>query len=156
MPNQEATTVAKKLVDEVFCRFSPPEQLHSDQGRQFESELIQQLCKLLQVRKTHTTPYHPQYNGVVKRFNGTLLDMLSTTTGDHPSDWDQSIRKLCLAYNRIHAILPYVWTASPTASRPDVWHQLASFPRYPNVCEVTAADLERSTRVCSGKMSSRA
>ena len=38
IPNQEATTVAKKLVDEVFCRFSPPEQLHSDQGRQFESE----------------------------------------------------------------------------------------------------------------------
>eukprot|EP00731_Ephydatia_muelleri_P028380 Em0020g24a len=46
--NQEAATVAKKLVDEVFCRFSPPEQLHSDQGRQFESDLIQELCKLLQ------------------------------------------------------------------------------------------------------------
>ena len=38
IPNQEATRVAKKLVDEVFCRFSPLEQLHSDQGRQFESE----------------------------------------------------------------------------------------------------------------------
>ena len=97
--NQEAATVAKKLVDEVFCRFSPPEQLHSDQGRQFESDLIQELCKLLQVRKTRTTPYHPQCNGVVERFNRTLLDMLSTTVGDHPSDWDQSIRKLCMAYN---------------------------------------------------------
>ena len=39
IPNQEAATVARKLVDEMFCRFSPPEQLHSDQGRQFESEL---------------------------------------------------------------------------------------------------------------------
>ena len=37
LPNQDATTVAQKLVDELFCRFSPPEQLHSDQGRQFES-----------------------------------------------------------------------------------------------------------------------
>ena len=37
IPNQEATTVARKLVDEMFSRFSPPEQLHSDQGRQFES-----------------------------------------------------------------------------------------------------------------------
>ena len=37
IPNQEATTVAVKLVDEMFCRFSPPEQLHSDQGHQFES-----------------------------------------------------------------------------------------------------------------------
>ena len=39
VPNQEAPTVAEKLVDEVFLRFSPPEQLHSDQGRQFESIL---------------------------------------------------------------------------------------------------------------------
>ena len=37
--------VANKLVDEVFCHFSPPEQLHSDQGRQFKLELIQELCK---------------------------------------------------------------------------------------------------------------
>ena len=33
IPNQEAVTVAVKLVDEMFCRFSPPEQVHSDQGR---------------------------------------------------------------------------------------------------------------------------
>ena len=39
-PNQEAVTVAQKLVDEMFCRFSTPEQLHSDQGHQFESDLI--------------------------------------------------------------------------------------------------------------------
>ncbi|KAL5500794.1 hypothetical protein EMCRGX_G012399 [Ephydatia muelleri] len=58
--NQEATTVSKKLVDEMFCRFSPPEQLHSDQGRQFESELLAEVCSLLKVRKSHTTPYHPQ------------------------------------------------------------------------------------------------
>lgn len=37
IPNQEAITVARKLVDQMFCRFSPPEQLHSDQGKQFES-----------------------------------------------------------------------------------------------------------------------
>lgn len=39
VPNHEVPTVARKLVDEFFCRFSPPEQLHSNQGRQFESEL---------------------------------------------------------------------------------------------------------------------
>ena len=37
--NQEATTIASKLVTEIFLRFSPPEQLHSDQGRQFQSTL---------------------------------------------------------------------------------------------------------------------
>ena len=97
--NQEATTVSKKLVDEMFCRFSPPEQLHSDQGRQFESELLAEMCSLLKVRKSHTTPYHPQGNGMVERFNRTLLSMLATVTHDHPGDWEQHIRKVCLAYN---------------------------------------------------------
>ena len=40
IPNQEASTVAKKLTEDMFLRFSPPEQLHSDQGGQFESNLI--------------------------------------------------------------------------------------------------------------------
>ena len=48
-PNQEATTVAGRLVDEFLFRFSPPEQLHSDQGRQFESIVIAEVCKLLGV-----------------------------------------------------------------------------------------------------------
>eukprot|EP00731_Ephydatia_muelleri_P039068 Em1080g2a len=61
----EAKTVAKKLVDKMFCRFTPPEQLHSDQGRQFESELLKEICTLLHIRKTRTTPYHPQCNGMV-------------------------------------------------------------------------------------------
>ena len=99
IPNQEAITVAKKLTDEMFCRFSPPEQLHSDQGRQFESELMKEICKLLNIRKTRTTPYHPQCDGLVERFNRTLLDMLATTTREHPFDWEDQIRKVCMAYN---------------------------------------------------------
>ncbi len=57
--NQKASTVPKALVDGVFCRFSPPDQLDSDQGRQFEAEVITEVCKLLQIKKTCTTPYHP-------------------------------------------------------------------------------------------------
>eukprot|EP00731_Ephydatia_muelleri_P015802 Em0009g226a len=55
IPNQEAVTVAVKLVDEMFCRFYSPEQVHSDQGRQFESVLLKEVCNLLQIKKTHTT-----------------------------------------------------------------------------------------------------
>lgn len=99
IPNQEASTVVEKLVDEVFLRFSPPEQLHSDQGRQFESKLMIEVCKLLQINKTRTTPYHPQCDGLVERFNRTLLSMLATCTDGHPFDWEQHIRKVCMAYN---------------------------------------------------------
>ena len=57
--NQEAPTVAEKLVDEVFLRFSPPEQLHSNQGRQFESVLIAEICNFYRFRRLephHTIP----------------------------------------------------------------------------------------------------
>ena len=79
IPNQEANTVAGKIVDEVFCRFGIPEQLHSDMGAQFESKLIHEICKLLHINKTHTTPYHPQSDGLVERLNRTIQSMLATT-----------------------------------------------------------------------------
>ena len=60
-----ATTIARKLLDEMFCRFALPEKLHSDQGRQFEAEVTTQLCQFLQIEKTRTTPYHPQSDGLV-------------------------------------------------------------------------------------------
>ncbi|KAL5475516.1 hypothetical protein EMCRGX_G025342 [Ephydatia muelleri] len=97
--NQEAVTVAQKLVDEIFCRFSVPEQLHSDQGRQFESAVIKEICNLLHIEKTRTTAYHPQSDGLVEQFNRTLLSMLTTCGRSHPFEWEDHIRKVCFAYN---------------------------------------------------------
>ena len=99
IPNQETSTVAEKLVDEVFLRFSAPEQLHSDQGRQFESQLVSEVCKPLHVHKTRTTPYHPQSDGLVERFNRTILSTLATCATDNSLDWENHIRKVCMAYN---------------------------------------------------------
>ena len=83
----------------MFYQFSVPEQLHSDQGRQFEAEVMSQLCNLLHIKKTHTTPYHPQSDRLNERFNCTLLNMLSTWTDNLPTEWDQHLKKLCFAYN---------------------------------------------------------
>ena len=91
--------MAQTLTDEFFCRYSPPCQLHSDQGKQFELELITKTCKLLGIAKSHTTPYHPQGDGLVERFNRTLLTMLSTAAETHPFDWERQQRPLCMAYN---------------------------------------------------------
>ena len=99
IPNQEASTVSKVLIDQWFCRFSTPEQLHSDQGRQFESELLAEICKVLGIRKSRTTPYHPQSDGLVERFNRTLLDMLATTVKECPLQWESHLKKVCFAYN---------------------------------------------------------
>lgn len=56
--NQRASTVAQALVSQWFYKFSVPARIHSDQGRNFESSLIQQLCGLYWVEKSRTTPYH--------------------------------------------------------------------------------------------------
>ena len=99
IPNQEAGTICPKWVNEMFLRFGLPEQLHSDQGRQFESTLLTEVCKCLGVRKSRTTPYHPQSDGLVERFNRTLLGILATTAADHPSTWEEHIQKVVFAYN---------------------------------------------------------
>ena len=98
IPNMEAITVAKCLVNEFICRFGVPEQLHSDQGRNFESKVIKNICDLLQIRKTRTSAYHPQSDGLVERFNRTLLNLLSTAVGDAERDWDVHLPLLMFAY----------------------------------------------------------
>ena len=99
LPNMEAVTVAEVLTNEMFFRFSPPEALHSDQGRQFDSCLIKEICRILHIRKSRTSPYHPQGDGLVERFNRTLLSMLATSAKDNPLNWEQYIRPVCFAYN---------------------------------------------------------
>ena len=77
MPEQSAATVAHLLVTEVISRFGVPLQIHTDQGRNFESVLFKEVCRLLDIEKTRTTPLHPQSDGMVERLNRTLEAMLS-------------------------------------------------------------------------------
>ena len=78
LPDATAPTVATGLKEHAFCYFGLPEQIHSDQGAQFEGELMVELCDIWGIKKTRTSPYHPQGNGVVERGNRTLGDALST------------------------------------------------------------------------------
>lgn len=98
IPNQEATTVAEKLVNEVFCRFGVPLEIHSDQGRNFESQVFQETCRILGINKTRTTPYHPQSDGMVERFNQTLEKHLAKVVDSHQKDWDKYIPLFLLSY----------------------------------------------------------
>ena len=98
MPNQEATTVAELLVKQFICWFGVPLLIHSDQGRNFESELFAEMCRLLGIKKTRTTPYHPQSDGMVERFNRTLEVQLSKFAVHNQKDWDEHIPFLLMAY----------------------------------------------------------
>lgn len=76
--------MAEALVENVVSRFGVPMELHSDQGRNFESELLGPVMKILGINKTRTSPLHPQSDGMVERFNKTILDYLSKFVQSKP------------------------------------------------------------------------
>ena len=94
----EAEKVAEVFVHQFVCRFGTPNILHTDQGRNFDSALVKAMCKLLGIKKTRTTAYHPQSDGLVERFNRTLLNLLSMAARDDTSNWDSYLPVLMFAY----------------------------------------------------------
>lgn len=89
MANQRTRTVAKKaFVDEVISRHGVPSKLLTDQGRNFEADLMREVFRLLGVKKLRTSPYHPQTDGQVERLNRTLKGILTAYVNKDQNDWD--------------------------------------------------------------------
>ena len=106
--DQRAKTVAEILVSKIFSRFGPPTVIHSDQGRNFESNLMQEVCCLMGVHKSRTSAYHPQCDGLVERQNRTLQDMLTGYVSQHQHDWDRWVDLVAYAYNTsVHSATGY-------------------------------------------------
>lgn len=96
--NQKAKTVAKCLWDGFIVHYGFPERILSDQGADFESKLIKELCEMAKIHKVRTTPYHPRGNPV-ERFNRTLLNMFDTLKEQDKSRWHDFVKPLVHAYN---------------------------------------------------------
>ena len=98
--NIETTTVAEALV-EIFSRLGLPQEILTDQGTQFVSKLMKEVCRLLQIRGLTTTPYHPMCNGMVERFNGTLKKTLIRLSEEQPREWDRFLPAALFAYREV-------------------------------------------------------
>jgi len=98
LKNSRANTVAEVFVKEVVSRHGVPIQVHTDQGRNFESRLFQKVMSLLGIRKTRTTPLHPQSDGQVERQHQTILNYLAKFISENQRDWDRWVPMFLLAY----------------------------------------------------------
>ena len=100
IPSQDAKVVAKKLVEEFICRYGVMSELHADQAKNFESELISEVCKLMGIEKTRTTAFNPKSNGQTERHNRTILNSLSIFVQEvsDQARWDEFLPFVMMAY----------------------------------------------------------
>ena len=95
-PLKDQTAVRIKA--ELVNTYGIPEIVHSDQGRNFESSVVQSTLDAYGVVKSRTTPYHPQGDGMVERFNRSLLQLLRTYV-ERQEDWEQHLQN---CYTHLH------------------------------------------------------
>lgn len=97
--DQCAETVAKALRDHWFSRFGIPNRLHSDQGRNFEGDVVRELCALYGIKKSRTTPYHPEGNAQAERYNRTLFGLIKSVNEQDRRKWPDLLPHLTFVYN---------------------------------------------------------
>ena len=103
-PWQSALLRAERIAEEfikLFARVGIPEEILTDQGSNFTSSLLAELYRMLHVHPIRTSPYHPQTDGLVERFNQTLKSMLRKCATKEGKDWDKLLPYLLFAYREV-------------------------------------------------------
>ena len=91
---QTAKCTPQNLWDKFIVHYGLPEKILTDQGRNFDSDLLKALYKIAQVKKIRTSGYHPQTNGQCEHFNATVINMLGTLPDKPKSTWREQVPTL--------------------------------------------------------------
>ena len=96
---QTTQMTAKTLWDKFIVHYGLPEKILTDQGWNFESQLVSDLCELMGIWKIRNSPYHLQTHSQCERFNSTLFNMLGTLPKEKKSEWKNHIGTFVHTYN---------------------------------------------------------
>ncbi|PNF20391.1 hypothetical protein B7P43_G09709 [Cryptotermes secundus] len=99
LPNQEAVTIARALVDNVITVFGSPGSILTDCASNFTGEVMRHLCKLLRISRVNTTPFRPQSNGSVERSHAVITEYLRHFICHEQNDWDTLLPTAAFVYN---------------------------------------------------------
>lgn len=100
IPETSTDTVTQAMI-EVFSRVGLPSEIIHDQGSQFMSKLMANLCKRLEIAQIPATPYHQQTNGLTERFIGTLQSMINSLPAEQKENWDRYIPLFLFSYREV-------------------------------------------------------
>ena len=96
----DAEHIAEELM-KLFARVGVPKEILTDQGSNFTSQLLGEVYRLLHIHPIRTSPYHPQTDGLVERFNQTLKTMLRKTAKEEGKNWDKLLPYVLFAYREV-------------------------------------------------------
>ena len=86
-----------KIIDELdkfFNHFGWPNEIQSDNGSNFTSNVFQQFCKRNGIKHVTSVPYHPESQGAVERYHQTLKAMLNACALENPKIWHSLVPQL--------------------------------------------------------------
>lgn len=133
IPVQDAETVAREFVQNIVLKFGTPDVILTDQGSHFLSELFARTCKLLRIKRTHTTAFCPQSNGRLEHGHRVLIEYLRHYVTEDQKDWDDWIPYATCVYNvtthRATGYTPFELLFGHEARLPSVLQEKPT-PRY--------------------------
>ncbi|KAL2092522.1 hypothetical protein ACEWY4_012320 [Coilia grayii] len=85
--NNTAHTVARVLANQIIPLYGAPVQIESDQGTHFTGQIVNDMCKLLNIEQRLHIPYRPQSSGMVERANRTIKEQIAKHIAQHNNKW---------------------------------------------------------------------
>ena len=82
---------AVDVILDICNRFAVPKEILTDRGSHFVNAMLRNVYKRLRIHHITTTPYLPQTDGMVERFNGTLKSKLKRSLSTFHGQWDQAL-----------------------------------------------------------------